>query len=122
MPKVEVDTPKTSKATIQASSSYSGSTESYTVKSGESLNAIANRTGVSVADLAAMNNLNARSGLRVGQKINVPKLVTEYRIKRGDTLIGLANRYGLDTAALADMNNMQPSASLRIGDVIKVPN
>ncbi|RKG47775.1 LysM peptidoglycan-binding domain-containing protein [Acinetobacter cumulans] len=122
VPKVEVDTPKTSKVTTQASSSYSGSTESYTVKSGESLNAIANRTGVSVADLATLNNLNARAGLRVGQKINVPKLVTEYRIKRGDTLIGLANRYGLDTAALADMNNMQPSASLRIGDVIKVPN
>jgi len=122
VPKEEVDTPKTSKATAQASSSYSGSTESYTVKSGESLNSIASRTGVSVGDLAAMNKLNARAGLRVGQKINVPKLVTEYRIKRGDTMIGLANRYGLDTATLADMNNMQPSASLRIGDVIKVPN
>lgn len=104
------------------SKSSSKSTDTYTVKPGESLNAIANRVGVSVAELASLNDLNARAGLRVGQQIMVPKTVTEYKIKRGDTLIGLANRYGLDTDKLAEMNAIQPNTQLRIGDVIKVPN
>ncbi|NNG81482.1 LysM peptidoglycan-binding domain-containing protein [Acinetobacter sp. ANC 5378] len=102
--------------------SSSTSTDTYTVKPGESLNAIANRVGVSVAELASLNDLNTRAGLRVGQQIMVPKTVTEYKIKRGDTLIGLANRYGLDTDKLAEMNAIQPNTQLRIGDVIKVPN
>lgn len=97
-------------------------TESYTVKSGESLNSIASRTGLTVAALAELNNLNPRAGLRVGQNLQVPKTISEYRIKRGDTLIGLASRYGLDTSKLAEMNDIQPSAQLRIGEVIKVPN
>lgn len=102
--------------------SSSKSTDTYTVKPGESLNAIANRVGVSVAELASLNDMNTRAGLRVGQQIVVPKTVTEYKIKRGDTLIGLANRYGLDTDKLAEMNAIQPNTQLRIGDVIKVPN
>ena len=110
----EVKTAKTSK--------NSKNTDSYTVKSGESLNVIANRVGISVAELAELNDLNARSGLRVGQQITIPKVVTEYKIQRGDTLIGLANRYGLDTAKLAEMNAMQPNTQLRIGAIIKVPN
>lgn len=105
-----------------ASSSSSRSTESYTVKSGESLNLIASRNSMSVSELAELNNLSAKAGLRVGQKIQVPKTIAEYRIKRGDTMIGLASRYGMDTNTLAEMNNMQPSAQLRIGEVIKVPN
>ena len=112
--KSEVKTAKTSK--------NSKNTDSYTVKSGESLNVIANRVGISVAELAELNDLNARSGLRVGQQITIPKVVTEYKIQRGDTLIGLANRYGLDTAKLAEMNAMQPNTQLRIGAIIKVPN
>ncbi|MGX5699945.1 LysM peptidoglycan-binding domain-containing protein [Acinetobacter kookii] len=100
----------------------SNNTDGYTVKSGESLNAIASRTGVSVAELAAMNGLSPRSGLRVGQQIVIPKTVVEYKVKRGDTLIGLANRYGLESSKLAEMNEMQPNKQLRIGDVIKVPN
>ncbi|MFH7767423.1 LysM peptidoglycan-binding domain-containing protein [Acinetobacter sp. BSP-28] len=100
----------------------SKNTDAYTVKAGESLNAIANRTGVSVAELAALNDLSTRSGLRVGQQIVIPKTVVEYKIKRGDTLIGLANRYGLESSKLAEMNDMQPNKQLRIGDVIKVPN
>ena len=97
-------------------------TEVYTVKAGESLNAIASRMGISAANLAEMNNMNARAGLRVGQNIQIPKLVTEYKIRRGDTMIGLASRHGVDTDVLAKMNNMQPNAQLRVGEVIKVPN
>lgn len=109
-------------AAAPSSSGKQRNTESYSVKSGESLNSIASRTGLSVVELAELNNLSAKAGLRVGQKIQVPKTVSDYRIKRGDTLIGLASRYGMDSSALAELNNIQPSAQLRIGEVIKVPN
>lgn len=122
--KIAGDLPEIEKTAAPAKSApvSARSTESYTVKSGESLNSIASRAGLSVAELADMNNLSARAGLRVGQKIQLPKTVAEYRIKRGDTLIGLASRYGMDSSTLAELNNLQPSAQLRIGEVIKVPN
>ncbi|WP_089604461.1 LysM peptidoglycan-binding domain-containing protein [Acinetobacter piscicola] len=97
-------------------------TESYTVKSGESLNAIASRVGLSVQELAELNNLNQRAGLQRGQSIRVPKTVTEYKVKSGDSLIRLASKYGIDTNELAEMNDMKSNAALRIGTVIKVPN
>ncbi|MGE8648751.1 MAG: LysM peptidoglycan-binding domain-containing protein, partial [Acinetobacter sp.] len=107
---------------VATKSASSKATESYTVKSGESLIAIANRVGVPVTDLASLINLSPRAGLRVGQTLQLPKLVTEYKVKRGDTLIGLASRYGMATNELAEMNELKPNTQLRIGDVIKVPN
>ena len=97
-------------------------TEAYTVKSGESLNVIASRTGISVKELADLNNLNVRAGLQRGQSIRIPKTVTEYKVKSGDSLIRLASKYGIASNELAEMNDMKPSTQLRIGEVIKVPN
>ena len=113
---------KSSSGAVKKLAISSKNTEKYTVKTGESLHVIASRVGMSVSELAAINDLSPKAGLRVGQSINVPKLVVSYTVKRGDTLIGLANRYGTDTKTLAEMNDMQPSAALRIGQVIKVPN
>lgn len=45
---------------VATKSASSKATESYTVKSGESLIAIANRVGVPVTDLASLNNLSPR--------------------------------------------------------------
>lgn len=113
----KVDT-KSSTKTVAAGKN----TEKYTVKSGESLNSIASRTGISVRELAEMNALKASANLQRGQNIVIPKTVVEYKVKRGDTLIGLASKYGLETNFLAELNNLTPSTQLRIGDVIKVPN
>ena len=100
----------------------SKATEKYTVKSGESLNSIANRVGISTKELADMNNLSASAGLRVGQSLTIPKVVVDYKVRSGDTLIRIANRYGIAAQDLADMNNLKSNAQLKIGDVIQVPN
>jgi LysM repeat protein len=120
--KAEAKSTTKSVSTTAKSSKSSKNTEAYTVKSGESLNVIASRVGISVAELAALNDLNARAGLQIGQQIVIPKVVLNYKIQRGDTLIGLANRYGLNSVELAEMNAIQPNTQLRIGEVIKVPN
>ncbi|WP_180077251.1 LysM peptidoglycan-binding domain-containing protein [Acinetobacter sp. YH12208] len=123
--KIVGDVPTDKKAEdvkVAAKPVASRATESYTVKSGESLNAIASRLGIMVTELAELNNLSPRAGLRVSQTIQIPKLVTDYKVKRGDTLIGLASRYGMNSNQLAEMNDLKPNTQLRIGDVIKVPN
>lgn len=124
--KVEGDLPSKTTAkvdtAVKKSSMSNKDTEKYTVRSGESLNAIANRTGISVAELASLNDMSSRTGLQVGQTILIPKTVKEYKVKSGDNLIRLATRYGVEASALAEMNDLKPSAQLKIGDVIKVPN
>ncbi|MDC4259850.1 LysM peptidoglycan-binding domain-containing protein [Acinetobacter baumannii] len=118
-----VETAKTDTAKSSPKAVLAGkNTEKYTVKAGESLNAIASRAGISVRELAEMNALKANANLQRGQNIVIPKTVVEYKVKRGDTLIGLASKYGLETTLLAELNNLTPSTQLRIGDIIKVPN
>lgn len=116
----------TSTTTNAQASSTSGrtlsNTENYKVKSGESLTSIANKYGVSVADLAKTNNLSTNASLRIGQTIKVPKLTTTYKVKSGDSLIGLAKKYGMSVDELAKMNNLKANEQLKIGQVLTVPN
>src|SRR5690606_10380714 len=113
---------KVEDAKVAAKPVCSRATESYSVKSGESLNAIASRLGITVTELAELNNLSPRAGSRGSQTIQIPKPVTGYEVKPGATLIGLASRDGMNSNQLAEMNDLKPNTQLRIGDVIKVPN
>ncbi|USZ14801.1 LysM peptidoglycan-binding domain-containing protein [Moraxella sp. FZFQ2102] len=97
-------------------------TDSYTVKAGESLTALASRFGVSIQELASANNLATNANLLVGQRLRVPKTTTTYTVKAGDGLISLARRYGISAQELAKMNNIEPTANLQIGQVLTVPN
>ncbi|WP_111892922.1 LysM peptidoglycan-binding domain-containing protein [Acinetobacter sp. MB5] len=113
---------KSSVVTTKVKSSDTANTESYAVKSGESLNAIARRYGLSTKDLADLNDMSAKAGLRLGQTILVPKLTTTYKVKSGDSLIRIANKYNMDVKQLAQMNNIEPDAQLRLGTTLQVPN
>lgn len=107
---------------IKAVSKYKGATESYQVKSGDSLNGLSARYGISATDLAGLNNLKANALLQRGQTIKVPKLFTTYKVKSGDSMISLAKRYGISTKELAGLNNIASNTQLKIGQVITVPN
>lgn len=110
------------KETTQAGGRAISKTENYQVKSGETLTSIANRYGVSVADLAKTNNLSSNARLTVGQTIKVPKLTTTHKVKSGETLNGLAKRYGISASELAKMNGLKPNDGLRVGQTLTVPN
>lgn len=70
-----VETAKTDTAKSSPKAVVAGkNTEKYTVKAGESLNAIASRAGISVRELAEMNALKANANLQRGQNIVIPKL------------------------------------------------
>ncbi|MGO2386051.1 MAG: LysM peptidoglycan-binding domain-containing protein [Psychrobacter sp.] len=115
-----------SSASSSSSSASSGTklsnTESYKVKSGDGLIALARRFGVSVADLAATNNLATNAQLQRGQTLKVPKATVSYTVGSGDSLIGLARKYGVSTQELADMNNIAANTMLQRGQRLTVPN
>ncbi|WP_352337857.1 LysM peptidoglycan-binding domain-containing protein [Psychrobacter sp. 16-MNA-CIBAN-0192] len=96
--------------------------ENYKVQSGDGLIVLARRFGVSVADLAATNNMTVNESLQIGQTIKVPKTTISYTVESGDSLIGLARKYGVSTQELADMNKIAPDAMLQLGQRLTVPN
>ena len=103
-------------------SNPSGDSEGYTVKRGESLNSIAAKYDVSVAELAKLNKIAANTMVQIGQSLNVPKLTTNYTIKRGDTLIKVASKHGVSVDDLAKMNKISPTTNVKLGEVLVVPN
>ncbi|MCJ8147044.1 LysM peptidoglycan-binding domain-containing protein [Acinetobacter sp. A3.8] len=109
-------------AESESTANFKGATESYTVRSGESLTAISSRYGITNAELAGLNNISSRASLRVGQKLKVPKLTQSYQVKRGDSLIALARKYGVTTEELAEMNDLKANAQLQLGQSLTVPN
>lgn len=112
----------TQSAKPSVSPSKTDKTESYKVKAGDSLTSLANRFGVSIADLAKANNLATNAKLGIGQTLNVPKLTTTYKVKSGDTLIRLARQFGLSVDELAKMNGLKSDDGLRRGQNLTVPN
>lgn len=115
----------TSSASVETASSSGkklGNTESYKVKSGDGLIALARQFGISVEDLAATNDLATNAQLQRGQTIKVPKATVSYTVGSGDSLIGLARKYGVSTKELADMNNIAVDTMLQRGQRLTVPN
>ena len=99
----------------------SADTESYTVKRGESLHAIAAKYDLTTSELAKLNNISAKAKVQVGQTLDVPRLTSSYTVKSGDTLTRLANKFGLSVNELAKLNQLSPNANVIIGDVLVVP-
>ena len=93
---------------------------SYTVKSGDSLSAIAARYGMSYETLARLNNISDPNRIYVGQTLNLgtsgytshhyatssSSNGGSYTIQAGDTLSAIAARYGMSYETLARLNNI----------------
>ena len=100
--------------------------ETYIVKAGDTLYGISNQYGVSVTELASLNNVNANT-LKVGQELKIPtKSGTNpnnmfmYTVKKGDTLYSIARKYNTTVGEIMKLNYLT-SPNLSIGDVIRIP-
>ena len=98
---------------------------SYTVGRGDTLSGIAERTGVSTAELAQANGITDPNLIRAGQVLDVPDpappLPSTYTVKTGDTLTAIAGQLGVSTADLARVNNLANANLIRVGQVLDVP-
>ncbi|MBR1413482.1 MAG: LysM peptidoglycan-binding domain-containing protein [Bacilli bacterium] len=100
--------------------------QTYTVKSGDTLYGISNQFGVSVTELAELNNIYG-SNLQVGRVLTIPtKSATNpdtmfmYTVKSGDSLYKIASKYGTTVQKIIDLNYLK-STNLSIGQVLRIP-
>jgi LysM repeat protein len=111
----------------------------YEVQRGDSLWTVARRHNLTVAELAAANNLRADATLRIGQTLvipggvapaavngsgvssaTVPSGTTEYTVRSGDTLTVIARRHGTTVSELRALNGLR-NDTIRVGQTLLVP-
>ena len=100
--------------------------QTYTVKAGDTLYGISNQFGVSVTELANLNNVNANT-LKIGQVLKIPissgtnpNNMFMYTVKKGDSLYAIANKYNTTVQKIIDLNNLK-STNLSIGQILRIP-
>jgi peptidoglycan endopeptidase LytE len=101
---------------------------SYVVRSGDTLWGIAQKLGISVATLTALNPQAATAMLQPGMILKLrgrpapPSLPTSgYRVASGDTLWGIASSLGISVAELERLNPQTVYQNLQPGTVLRVP-
>ncbi len=111
----------------------------HRVRSGESLWSISRRYGMTVPQLARMNNLSSKATIQPGQRLqvagsggNAQKQASagetqvakvgkvNYKVQRGDTLSGIARRFAVSVHQLQAWNNMGRSTALRAGQFLTI--
>ena len=106
---------------------------------GEDLQGVANRTGVSVSQLQAMNSgVDLKSATKLVVPNSTVKLtswrraqpvageapaaaLTKVRARKGDTIARIASARNLDANELARLNGVSPEAELKAGQEIRLP-
>ncbi len=98
----------------------------YTVKPGDTLWGISNQYGVSVTELARINNVTADK-LRVGQVLTIPSKsgtnpsnMFSYTVQKGDSLYSIAKKYYTTVNDIIDINNLT-NLTLKIGQKLRIP-
>jgi len=122
----------------------------YKVRRGDSIGAIAKRTGVSATALLRANGLKNAKQLRAGRVLRVPggapkapkavasrvrtkaparpaaKVVSAapaaYKVRKGDTIGAIAKRMGVSEKALLQANGLKNAKGLKAGSTLRVPS
>lgn len=101
----------------------------YTVEAGDTLERVARRYGVSMADLVRVNSIQVRDRIYVGQTLYLSEppsqaeaaaTPTVHVVKKGDTLERIAGRYGVPMAELERMNNLRSRDRIYVGQRLVV--
>ena len=99
----------------------------YTIKRGDTLYGISNQFGVSVSDLASINNININTPLQIGKTLIIPtntginpsNYIT-YTVKKGDSLYSIAKKYDTTVNELISINKLK-NTNLSIGQKLQIP-
>jgi membrane-bound lytic murein transglycosylase D len=112
----------TAEKTIAEQSVPKEKTDYYLVKLGDNLWSIAKSQNMSVETLTQLNNMNAKSALKPGQKLLVSAQIAtnnnqsrklNYTIKSGDTLGKIAAKYDVSVKQIMQWNKIKDEASIR---------
>jgi murein DD-endopeptidase MepM/ murein hydrolase activator NlpD len=95
-------------------------TQAYVVQPGDSLFAIASKTGAGATAIADANNLRPPYPLRAGDRLQIPGGLY-HRVGPGETGIAIARAYGVVWADIVMMNALQPPYTLQVGQNLLLP-
>ena len=99
----------------------------YTVKRGDTLSKIANRYGITVNEIVALNNIKNPNLIYVGQHLRIPldNSINQmqnvyYRVQRGDRLWRIAKRYRTTVSNIARLNGIRNPNLIFVGQILKI--
>ena len=121
---------KQSKSTTTTTTTTSNEKQKYyTVKRGDSLSSIAERFGVTVAQLREWNGIEAddiNAGVRIAvdasasRRVSKPEVKTStYTVKKGDGLGAIAERHGMTLQEIRELNGLKDN-NIQAGQKLKV--
>ncbi|MBI4317468.1 MAG: LysM peptidoglycan-binding domain-containing protein [Chloroflexi bacterium] len=104
----------------------------YTVESGDSIRAIANRLGVDVEDIVKVNALQDANLVQAGQKLIVPGATVAARsapavaalthlVEPGDSVRAIAERYNVNPARIIQANGIRDADVVLPGQSLVIP-
>jgi murein DD-endopeptidase MepM/ murein hydrolase activator NlpD len=95
--------------------------QTYKVASGDTVEGIAKRFGLSMDAVIASNNLRNVRSMRAGEKLRIPNMDgIPYTVKNGDSYAKIAAAQGVPIEAILDANDIQ-SDEIRTGTVLFIP-
>jgi LysM repeat protein len=113
---------------LSGNQSPSTSVESYRVKPGDTLLAIAGRHGLSLAELTAINRINSSTLIYPGQVLRVAKVLPaskpplnapdSYQVIAGDSLKSISKKFSLSLSALREYNGLSKSSIIYVGQIL----
>lgn len=99
----------------------------YTVKRGDTLSKIANRYGITVNEIVALNNIQNPNLIYVGQQLRIPldNSINQmqnvyYRVQRGDRLWRIAKRYRTTVSNIARLNGIRNQNLIFVGQILRI--
>lgn len=99
----------------------------YTVKRGDTLSKIANRYGITVNEIVALNNIQNPNLIFVGQQLRIPldNSINQmqnvyYRVQRGDRLWRIAKRYRTTVSNIARLNGIRNPNLIFVGQILRI--
>ena len=98
--------------------SNTGGTNTYIVKSGDTLYSIAKKFGTNVDTIKDINNLKNNT-ISINQVLYVPGGKT-HKVVKGDTLYAIANKYNTSVDEIKSLNKLT-SNNLQIGTILYIP-
>ena len=121
-------------ALAPATTSRSGGWETYRVREGDTLSAIAARHGTTVGALVARNGIRRPNVIMPGERLEVPRsgssssstkrsapaTGTVHRVRAGETISHIAARYGVSVSSVLKANGLRASSLIHPGDRITV--
>jgi murein DD-endopeptidase MepM/ murein hydrolase activator NlpD len=93
----------------------------YTVRSGETLNTLANDFGLTALTIKYANNLSSTT-LKTGQELRIPPVDGLYvAVKKNDTLSSLASRYKVKVDDIQKYNGLTAGDPIHAGQELLIP-